>query len=170
MSQHFGFLCVGQKEPGSVTASSTSHKPSMPLCSESSCVAAEPKEHMVCQAARCGKPPFFPLILYWWRKWHGLQAVWHSLHLKLTRFFQAVWGGWGKEGERKKWNKTEAKSPVVFSLPCWSLYYGSGPSCEAVWSLASQEFPGGPMVKIWCFHCGGPGLIPGQGTKILQAI
>ena len=33
------------------------------------------------------------------------------------------------------------------------------------------EFPGGPVVKIPVFHCqGGPGLIPGRGTKILQAV
>ena len=25
------------------------------------------------------------------------------------------------------------------------------------------------MVRTWCFHCRGPGSIPGQGTKILQA-
>ena len=25
------------------------------------------------------------------------------------------------------------------------------------------------MVWTWRFHCQGPGLIPGQGTKILQA-
>ena len=32
-----------------------------------------------------------------------------------------------------------------------------------------QEFPGGPVVRIWCFHCRSPGSIPGQGTKILHA-
>ena len=32
-----------------------------------------------------------------------------------------------------------------------------------------QQFPGCSVVRIWCFHCGGPGSIPGQGTKILQA-
>ena len=31
------------------------------------------------------------------------------------------------------------------------------------------EFPGSPVVRTWCFHCGGPGSIPGEGTKILQA-
>ena len=31
------------------------------------------------------------------------------------------------------------------------------------------EFPGGPVVRAPCFHCEGPGSIPGQGTKILQA-
>ena len=32
-----------------------------------------------------------------------------------------------------------------------------------------QEFPGGPVVRIWCFLCHGLGSIPDQGTKILQA-
>ena len=32
-----------------------------------------------------------------------------------------------------------------------------------------REFPEGPVVRTWCFHCRGPGSIPGQGTKILRA-
>ena len=32
-----------------------------------------------------------------------------------------------------------------------------------------REFPGSPVVRTWHFHCQGLGLIPGQGTKILQA-
>ena len=32
-----------------------------------------------------------------------------------------------------------------------------------------REFPGGPVVRTRCFHCGGPGSIPGWGTKIPQA-
>ena len=32
-----------------------------------------------------------------------------------------------------------------------------------------REFPDGPVVKIQCFHCHGPGSIPSLGTKILQA-
>ena len=31
------------------------------------------------------------------------------------------------------------------------------------------ESPGSPVVRIPCSHCGGLGLIPGRGTKILQA-
>ena len=31
------------------------------------------------------------------------------------------------------------------------------------------EFPGGPVVRTRRFHCRGPGAIPGQGTKILEA-
>ena len=32
------------------------------------------------------------------------------------------------------------------------------------------EFPGGPVVRTLCFHCWGPGSIPGQGTKIPQNV
>ena len=31
------------------------------------------------------------------------------------------------------------------------------------------EFPGGPVVRTQPFHCRGPGSIPDQRTKILQA-
>ena len=30
------------------------------------------------------------------------------------------------------------------------------------------EFPGGPVVRTWCFHCHGPGSIPGQGTPAIH--
>ena len=33
-----------------------------------------------------------------------------------------------------------------------------------------REFPGIPVVRTRCFHCWGPGSIPGGGTKIPQAI
>ena len=33
-----------------------------------------------------------------------------------------------------------------------------------------KELLGGPVVRTWCFHCQGPGLIFGWGTKIPQAI
>ena len=32
------------------------------------------------------------------------------------------------------------------------------------------EFPGGPVIRTQHFHCRGPGLIPGWGTKIPQAV
>ena len=32
-----------------------------------------------------------------------------------------------------------------------------------------REFPGGPVVRIWCFHCHDPSSTPGWGTEILQA-
>ena len=34
----------------------------------------------------------------------------------------------------------------------------------------SREFPNSPEVRTWHFHCRGSGLIPGQGTKIPQAL
>ena len=33
-----------------------------------------------------------------------------------------------------------------------------------------REFPSGPVVRTQCFHCCGPGSIPGQGTQIPQAM
>ena len=33
-----------------------------------------------------------------------------------------------------------------------------------------REFLGGPVVRTRHFHCQGPGSIPGQGTKIPQAM
>ena len=38
-----------------------------------------------------------------------------------------------------------------------------------VYKFSKREFPGGPVVKTWCFHYDGLGSIPGQGTKIPQA-
>ena len=35
--------------------------------------------------------------------------------------------------------------------------------------IQAWEFPGSPVVRTCCFHCGGLGSIPGQGTKIPQA-
>ena len=32
-----------------------------------------------------------------------------------------------------------------------------------------QKFPGSPVVIALCFHCQGPGLITGQGTKIIAS-
>ena len=32
------------------------------------------------------------------------------------------------------------------------------------------EFPGGPVIRTWYFHCRGLGSIPGQGTKVPQEI
>ena len=33
---------------------------------------------------------------------------------------------------------------------------------------SSREFPGGPMIRAWCFYYQDSGSSPGQGTKILQ--
>ena len=37
-------------------------------------------------------------------------------------------------------------------------------------NVLGREFPGGPELRTWCVHFWGTGLIPGQGTKILQAL
>ena len=37
-----------------------------------------------------------------------------------------------------------------------------------IWEIL--EFPGGPVFRTLWFHCWGPGLILGQGTKILWAV
>ena len=42
-------------------------------------------------------------------------------------------------------------------------------NCAGVIIRFFREFPGGPVVRTRCFHCHGPGSIPGWGTKILQA-
>ena len=34
----------------------------------------------------------------------------------------------------------------------------------------AREFPGGPVVRTWNFHCRGLGSIPAWGTKIPQAM
>ena len=36
--------------------------------------------------------------------------------------------------------------------------------------VTGGEFHGGPVGKTLCFHGQGPGSIPGQGTKISQAV
>ena len=39
---------------------------------------------------------------------------------------------------------------------------------ETSFKMKSWEFPGSLVVRIWHFHCHGPGSIPGQGTEIPQ--
>ena len=39
-------------------------------------------------------------------------------------------------------------------------------SCKRFLYNMDREFPGGPVVGTWHFHCCGPGSIPGLGTKI----
>ena len=53
-----------------------------------------------------------------------------------------------------------------FILWSWNLAY-SDSFMNSVTSI--REFPGVPVVGTLCFHCWGPGSIPGQGTKISQA-
>ena len=33
------------------------------------------------------------------------------------------------------------------------------------WEMTGGEFPGGPMLRTWCFHCCGPGFDPWLGNK-----
>ena len=35
--------------------------------------------------------------------------------------------------------------------------------------ITFREFPCGPAVRTWHFHCRGPGSVSGWGTKIPQA-
>ena len=37
------------------------------------------------------------------------------------------------------------------------------------YNVYTWEFPGGPVVRILCFHCQGPDSVLGQGIKILKA-
>ena len=69
------------------------------------------------------------------------------------------------------------------SFYIWWWHWGdlSEPKYHCPWShrflvtwgesqkLRCWEFPGGPVVRTRRFHHGGPGSIPGRGTKILQA-
>ena len=53
-----------------------------------------------------------------------------------------------------------------FILWSWNLAYSD--SCmDSMTNI--RKFPGGPVVGTLCFHCWGPGSIPGQGTKISKA-
>lgn len=44
------------------------------------------------------------------------------------------------------------------------------PYNDTIKSPKYREFPGSPMVRILCFHCRAPGLIPSGGIKILKAV
>ena len=33
-----------------------------------------------------------------------------------------------------------------------------------------REFPGGPVVRTWHFHCPGSGSTPGWGTEIMHGV
>lgn len=47
------------------------------------------------------------------------------------------------------------------------------PNSTVGWGFHNRKygwgFPGGLAVRLWCFHCHGPGLIPGRGTEILTS-
>ena len=45
-----------------------------------------------------------------------------------------------------------------------------GPPGHLTLNNSPWNFPGGPVVKTLCSHCGGQGLIPGWGTEIPNAM
>ena len=55
-----------------------------------------------------------------------------------------------------------------------SISYSQNPTRKSFLSpflkMHTGEFPGDPMVKTQCFHCRGPSLTPGWGTKILHSM
>ena len=55
-----------------------------------------------------------------------------------------------------------------------SVLYSQNPTRKSFLSpflkMHTGEFPGAPVVRIQCFHCHGPSLIPGWGTKILHSM
>ena len=63
--------------------------------------------------------------------------------------------GWGNEGKSLEMNSMESLHRA------WSIHF---------LKILVGRFPGGPVVRIWCFQCPGRGSVPGQGTKILQAV
>ena len=63
---------------------------------------------------------------------------------------------------------------VLLWAPLWILWGSPDGSLFAGRYLPIKrrhwEFPGGPVVKTWVFHCHGWSLVLGLGTKILQAM
>ena len=51
-----------------------------------------------------------------------------------------------------------------------SISEGQGRNRKIQQRNKKSQFPGGLMVRIWCFHLCGPDSIPGQGIEILQAV
>ena len=58
--------------------------------------------------------------------------------------------------------------PLIFSGRCLFTWGMSGKQdvCQETWF---GEFSGGSVLELHPFTAEGPGLIPGQGTKILKA-
>ena len=75
-----------------------------------------------------------------------------------------------KRGER---DSTAAVTVLMFSILGHhgvGTYHGPVAVLRALFKvLLPWEFPGGPVVRTRCFHCPGPGSIPGQETEIPQA-
>ena len=68
----------------------------------------------------------------------------------------------------KRWKQLKRPSADEWRDKLWYIhtmeYY------SAIIKNKVLGFPGGPVVRTQCFHCGGLGSIPGWGTKILQAV
>ena len=72
----------------------------------------------------------------------------------------------------------EAGTPSYFPLCPWPFATNDWPAVDTCYVTEAAEgkgggrkegeFPGGPVVRSWCFHCQGPGFSPwsGGGTKI----
>ena len=48
--------------------------------------------------------------------------------------------------------------------------WGGEPSSEDRGGEGALEFPGGLVIRTWCFRCGGTGSVPGWETEIPQAV
>ena len=79
--------------------------------------------------------------------------------------------------------RTKINRMLLYILGCANVsafYLKELPLCELQicqsWITLSNsllkiwEFPGSLVVRTWCFHCRGPGSIPGRGTEIPQAV
>ena len=66
-------------------------------------------------------------------------------------------------------SSTECSQPRDQTHPCllYLLHWQAGSLPLAL--PGSGEFSGGLAVRVWYFHCHGPGSIPGPRTKIPQA-
>ena len=71
-----------------------------------------------------------------------------------------------------EWNRTLNGKKWINALEFWFTGITIprlSPSTAKLKQQSKAFSLGNSVVRTWCFHCGGPGLIPGQGTKILQA-
>ena len=95
---------------------------------------------------------------------------------------------WNSAEQKEQVYEEKAKEHCVLKIPCTlesdnlcsssDCYLDLSPVTEqrsivfSVHLLKSdaREFPGGPVVRTWNFHCRGLGSIPAWGTKIPQAM
>ena len=67
-------------------------------------------------------------------------------------------------------NYFSGHEPPHFRTNQMQLHMISCPLHVVITKGGFGDFPGGPVVKIPCFHFRGHGSIPGQGTKIPHAV